>query len=79
MSTKYFQQACPICGRTLRIGHSLKFETVVCNHCGGNFSASGSNAIVTSKTSLPGRQGKKVDALILKVDRLLQSGKVSQC
>ena len=79
MSTRYFQQACPICGRTVRIEQKLKFKTVVCSHCGGNFCASGKNEIVASSSSLPGRQGRKVDALLLKSDRLLQSGEVSQC
>ncbi|HBU38292.1 MAG TPA: hypothetical protein DEB70_10880 [Planctomycetaceae bacterium] len=79
LSTECFQQACPICGRAVRIELNLKFKTVVCNHCGGNFSASGQNAIVASSSSLPGRQGRKVDALLLKSNRLLQSGKISQC
>ena len=79
MNTRYFQQSCPVCGRLVRIDNTLKFTVVVCQHCGGNFSATGENLVVTTSKKLPGTRGKKIDALLYKSDRLLGSKKLSHC
>ena len=36
-----FYQACPVCGRSLRINAQLLGSRVYCDHCGGGFVASG--------------------------------------
>ncbi|HBK72930.1 MAG TPA: hypothetical protein DDZ24_01815 [Planctomycetaceae bacterium] len=79
MNTRDFQQSCPVCGRLVRIDKSLKFTTVVCQHCGGNFSATGEELVVTTTEKLPGARGRKIDALLCKSDRLLCSKKLSFC
>lgn len=35
----YFNQSCPVCGRTLRIRVQLLGRRVYCQHCGGGFLA----------------------------------------
>jgi len=35
----YFQQDCPVCGRILKVRVSYLGKQVVCQHCGGNFTA----------------------------------------
>jgi DNA-directed RNA polymerase subunit RPC12/RpoP len=38
-TTTYFVQACPTCGRNLRVRHEYLSRHVVCQHCGGQFQA----------------------------------------
>lgn len=35
----HFHQACPVCGRQLRVRVSLLGQRVFCQHCGGGFTA----------------------------------------
>ncbi len=79
MNTRYFQQSCPVCGRLVRIDKNLKFTTVVCQHCGGNFSATGEKLIGPTFKKLPGERGRRIDALLCESDRLLCSKKLSHC
>ncbi len=79
MNTRYFQQSCPVCGRRVRIENNLKFTTVICQHCGGNFAATGVSTVATNSKMLPGRRGRKIDELLCKSDRLLCSEKLSHC
>ena len=76
---KFFQQNCPICGRPVKMKKKLKFMMVVCNHCGGNFKASGRSEGARVNTILPVSQGEKIDALLRKSDRVLRLGKIGQC
>jgi hypothetical protein len=79
MIKTFFQQACPICGRTVRIEKSLRFSPVVCQHCGGDFPANDQCRVVHSNTILPVSQAEKIDALLWKSDQALRLGKVSHC
>lgn len=36
----HFNQACPVCGRPLRVPVGLLGQRVYCQHCGGGFVAS---------------------------------------
>jgi hypothetical protein len=38
-ATVHFHQACPVCGRQLRVRLSLLGQRVYCQHCGGGFVA----------------------------------------
>ncbi len=53
--------------------------TVVCNHCGGKFKASGRSEVARVNTILPVSQAEKIDALLWKSDQALRLGKVSHC
>ena len=79
MIKTFFQQACPICGRTVRIEKRLRFTIVVCQHCGGDFPANGQSGVVHRNTILPMSQAEKIDALLWKSERALRSGKISHC
>lgn len=79
MIKPFFQQACPICGRTVRIDKSLRSSPVVCQHCGGDFPADDQSRVVHSNTILPVSQAEKIDALLWKSDQALRLGKVSHC
>lgn len=58
----FFNQSCPVCGRTLHIRVQLLGRRVYCQHCGGGF--------VALDESLQDRhRGAEVDA---KVDELLE-------
>jgi len=35
----FFNQSCPVCGRTVRIRVQLLGRRVYCQHCGGGFTA----------------------------------------
>ena len=35
----FFNQTCPVCGRTLRVQVKLLGRQVYCQHCGGGFVA----------------------------------------
>ena len=79
MSKRYFQQSCPVCGRLVRVEKHLKFETVVCQHCGGNFTATDKPITISRSDELPGRQGKRIGRLLRKSEQLLRSAKASDC
>ena len=79
MSKRYFQQSCPVCGRLVRIDKHLKFETVVCQHCGGNFTATDKPITISRSDELPGRQGRRIGRLLMKSEQLLRSAKASDC
>ena len=76
---KFFQQNCPICGRPIKMEEKLKCMTVVCNHCGGKFKASGRSEVARVDTIHPVSQAEKIDALLWKSDQALRLGKVSHC
>lgn len=79
MTKTFFQQACPICGRTVRIEKRLRFSAVVCQHCGGDFHANDQSRVVQSNTILPMSQAEKIDVLLWKSDQAIRLGKVSHC
>lgn len=51
----HYVQACPVCGRTLRVRVSLLGKRVYCQHCGGGFRATdpGTRAVTTGADGLP--------------------------
>ena len=79
MTPSYFQQHCPICGRTLRIESRLVGTNVVCQHCGGNFSAKVQKVRYRCDTILPVGRQTKIEALLLQGSRVIHSGKASKC
>ena len=79
MSKLYFQQSCPVCGRLVRIEKSLRYQTVVCQHCGGDFTATDKPITVSGSEELPGKQGKKISRLLMRSDQLLRSARTTYC
>ena len=70
----FFGQACPICGRKLRIAVNLLGRRVYCQHCGGGFVAADESlrsgelpADGTSRASCE----QAVDALLAKAEAVL--------
>lgn len=69
----FFGQACPICGRMLRISVMLLGRRVYCQHCGGGFvaadeSLAGGTAPVADRSRAC---DEAVDALLAKADAVL--------
>ena len=62
----FFNQSCPVCGRTLRVRVQLLGQRVYCQHCGGGFTAMGD--------SLGGAApiGDRVDDLIARASRAIE-------
>jgi len=79
MTPSYFQQHCPICGRTLRIESRLVGTNVVCQHCGGDFSAKFQKTRYHCDTIMPFCRQTKIEALLLQGSRVIHSGKASKC
>ncbi|MDH3718943.1 MAG: response regulator [Planctomycetota bacterium] len=48
----YFAQACPTCGRNLRVRHEYLGRQVVCQHCGGQFQACDTSGEGSSSTDV---------------------------
>jgi hypothetical protein len=69
----FFGQACPICGRMLRISVTLLGRRVYCQHCGGGFVAA--DASLASGTASSADRSRAcdeaVDALLAKADAVL--------
>jgi DNA-directed RNA polymerase subunit RPC12/RpoP len=70
-TTTYFVQACPTCGRSLRVRHEYLGRQVVCQHCGGHFQAcdsttDGSSADVGS--DIMRRADELLDSVKLRLD-----------
>jgi hypothetical protein len=69
----YFNQTCPVCGRTLRILVRLLGCRVYCQHCGGGFMAMdpamGSGC---GRARHAGRSADIVDRLLDRADATLQ-------
>ena len=59
----HFTQACPVCGRPLRIRNVDSGRLVICQHCRGRFTADGSEQSDDKET--------KRDSLLVRADRLL--------
>lgn len=69
----FFGQACPICGRKLRIAVNLLGRRVYCQHCGGGFVAA-DESLRSGEPSADGtsRAGEQaVDALLAKAEAVL--------
>ncbi len=79
MTPLYFQQHCPICGRILRIDSQLVGTDVVCQHCGGDFSAKFQKTRDHCDTIMPVGRQEKIEALLLQGRRVIHSGKASKC
>jgi hypothetical protein len=83
-SDVFFGQACPICGRKLRIAVNLLGRRVYCQHCGGGFVA----ADESLRSGEPSADGtfracdETVDALLAKAEVVLSrvggSGRISR-
>ncbi|NBX29757.1 hypothetical protein EBR04_04800 [bacterium] len=69
----FFGQACPICGRKLRIAVNLLGRRVYCQHCGGGFVAA--DAALRSGEPATGGAARAcdqaVDALLAKAEAVL--------
>ena len=62
----YFNQSCPVCGRTVRIRVQLLGRRVYCQHCGGGFTAL--DASLRDKPTVHDR----VDELLARARRQLE-------
>ena len=51
-SLTYFYQACPICGRSLRVPVQYFGRPMSCSHCGGEFHADGDDARLSRSPKL---------------------------
>lgn len=69
-TTTYFLQACPTCGRSLRIRVEYLGQQVACQHCGAKFQASEASGVSSSTDT-----GSEV---FRRADELLDSVKLSR-
>lgn len=69
----FFGQACPICGRMLRIAVNLLGSRVYCQHCGGGFMAVDESMRSGSAPVADGARAcdEAVDALLAKAEAVL--------
>lgn len=58
----FFVQECPICGRSLEVRVTYLGRNVVCQHCGGSFTASDGSVELSPEDS---------GLLLLRVEELL--------
>jgi hypothetical protein len=63
MSPTFFVQECPICGRNLEVRVTYLGRNVVCQHCGGSFTASDGSVELSPEDS---------GLLLLRVEELLE-------
>jgi hypothetical protein len=72
-SSVFFGQACPICGRKLRIAVNLLGRRVYCQHCGGGFVAA-DESLRSEEPSADDTSracDQAVDALLAKAEAVL--------
>ncbi|MFM8283179.1 MAG: hypothetical protein ACKOCW_06430 [Planctomycetaceae bacterium] len=78
----HYVQACPVCGRTLRVRVSLLGKRVYCQHCGGGFRATdpatrvvsnGADGLPSDRLAIDGvAPGAGGDDLLRRVETVLQ-------
>jgi C4-type Zn-finger protein len=68
----HFNQACPVCGRTLHILVRLLGRRVYCQHCGGGFVAMDETLRRHAPPASTRVQPETVDALLERASRSLQ-------
>lgn len=74
VTTVYFVQSCPVCGRSLKILVTLLGRRVYCQHCGGGFVATDESLRVRNgATERDERPADQVASLIARADRSLRS------
>lgn len=62
----FFNQSCPVCGRTVRIRVQLLGRRVYCQHCGGGFTAL--DAALRAEPTVH----ERVDELLARASRQLE-------
>jgi len=69
----FFGQACPICGRKLRIAVNLLGRRVYCQHCGGGFVAADESLRLGEVSADDASRAcdQTVDALLAKAEAML--------
>lgn len=69
----FFSQACPICGRMLRIVVNLLGRRVYCQHCGGGFVAADDTMRASAPPLAGGRRPceRTVDDLLARAEAAL--------
>ncbi len=69
----FFSQACPICGRMLRIMVTLLGRRVYCQHCGGGFVATDDTmrAPATRPADVSRPSERTVDELLARAEAML--------
>lgn len=69
----FFGQACPICGRMLRIAVNLLGRRVYCQHCGGGFVAADESLRTEAASGANHSRAydPAIDALLAKADAVL--------
>jgi len=67
----FFNQSCPVCGRTLRIVVTLLGKRVYCQHCGGGFTAM-DDSLRAKQTISTANPTDAVEALLERADRTLR-------
>ena len=68
----HFNQACPVCGRSLHILVRLLGRRVYCQHCGGGFVAMDETMRLHAPEGFSGVRPETVDALLERASRSLQ-------
>lgn len=68
----HFNQACPVCGRTLHILVRLLGRRVYCQHCGGGFVAMDETMRLHDPEGVSRVRPETVDALLERARRSLQ-------
>jgi hypothetical protein len=68
----HFNQACPVCGRTLHILVRLLGRRVYCQHCGGGFVAMDETMRLHAPEGASRVRPETVDALLERARRSLQ-------
>ena len=69
----FYNQACPVCGRTLRIQVTLLGRRVYCQHCGGGFVAMDESLRSNGDFGACGRRpADAVEALLERADLTLR-------
>jgi len=67
----FFNQSCPVCGRTLRIVVTLLGKRVYCQHCGGGFTAM-DDSLRAKHTISAAEPADAVEALLERADWTLR-------
>ena len=63
-TTTYFLQACPTCGRSLRVRFEYLGQQVVCKHCRGQFQACDTRDEGSSSTDVGSDILRRADELL---------------
>jgi hypothetical protein len=75
----FFNQACPVCGRTLRVQVKLLGRQVYCQHCGGGFVAVAEGMHATDSQDRFQSRAEVIDDLLARASVQLQGAARSSC